>query len=169
MKKFILLPFFLLLLAACSADDSAFETNEAAAVVTVSYDKPSDIDARQGITSCFSTFTAYPSVDVSGGINNPVLRFNAVVPANIPFFSMYKLKVEVQPLADCENMSSNQGNIIVYTSSSYYINISTIRPYVAVVPSQLPSGCYKWRMVIESINARSTCMSVTSWYDSPLF
>lgn len=169
MKKFILLPLFLLLLAACSTDDSAFETNEATAGVTVNYNKPSDIDARQAITSCFSTFTAYPSVDVSGGINNPILRFNAVVPANIPAYSMYKMKVEVQPIADCEDLNSNQGDIITYTSSSYYMNISTTRPYVAVVPSQLPSGCYKWRMVIESINARSTCMSATSWYDSPLF
>ena len=51
-----------------------------------------------------------------------------------------------------------------------YVVINTLNiPDFVVYPSQLPSTCYKWKVVISTPKgSRYHCSTSTPWYDAPI-
>lgn len=178
MKKFYLLPLLILFFASCSVDDSADILNQEnttdAIAVTVNDSIASrvgaDIQAVAAVSDCFKGLAGHINLDVSAGLNNPVINFISDAPAGAinPNWS-FLVKVEIQQLSDCEDFNSNTGSIITISNNTVYTNVVATHPAVAVLPSQLPV-CYKWRITLERTGRLSpTCKSYSKWYDAPLF
>lgn len=165
MKKIVLLLPFLFVFCNCSTDDSINNPIDEVPMSVLLRDEGFKEKATAAV-SCFTSFTASASVDVSGGLGNPVLVFNPQVTGYISSTEKYMAKLEVQPLLDCDDMSSNTGNVLFFGPPSSMQKANSTPPKIRVQPSSLPQ-CYKWRYVAEGIN--SGCISVTAWYETPVY
>jgi len=177
MNKLYILPILMLFFASCSVDDSADVLNQQNAAEDTTISVNDSIDSRLGenvqaafVADCFKGLAAHINLDVSAGLNNPVINFISDAPAGTinPNWS-FLVKLEIQQLSDCEDFSSNTGAVITISNNTVYTNVVATHPAVSVLPSQLPS-CYKWRITLER-NGKFTpvCKSYSSWYDAPLF
>lgn len=163
-----------LTLTACSTDDTTFDQQHEAIGIedATGYSSHKDIIIPEGIGPCFKRLTGGISIDLPNGLNNPILIFSAQPGALAPPSSKYRLKVELQPLQDCEDMGTAQGPSLVYTAPVIFINISVSTPTVSLVPSQLPNTCYRWRMILEEVITGQRdpgCRSFSPWYEEPLY
>ena len=167
MKKILFVLLMAAGLGACSSDndvdfgqyDADQKSNEAYSLAAVS------------APSCFSTLTGKVRVDVSNGIGNPVIVFTPVVPFGVSPAAKFRIRLEVQPLADCDDMESNTGNLLSFGPTGTVQNVLLFSPSVSVMPASVPL-CYKWRFVfegIESVKRDPVCYSASGWYESPLF
>lgn len=177
MKKLFLLSLTVLFVTACSTDDSLEILNQEkaqkvffsakAGEAVVAATKPGGGD--QPIVSCFSGFAAHTEINVSGGLNNPIVNFVADFPSTVALNASFYVTVEVQQLADCEDFNLTTGSPIFFGTSTPYTNVVANRPTIAVLPNQLPV-CYKWRIFVERAYSLTTpCKSYSPWYDAPLF
>jgi|GEM_PF-1401464 len=178
MNKLYILPILMLFFASCSVDDSADIVNQQNSTeATVRSVNDSIEEARLGATAqagsvsdCFKGLTSHINLDVSAGLNNPVINFISDAPAGAinPNWS-FLVKLEIQQLSDCEDFSSNTGSVITISNSTVYTNVVATHPAVSVLPAQLPA-CYKWRITLERTGKFApVCKSYSSWYDAPLF
>jgi len=178
MNKLYILPILMLFFASCSVDDSADIVNQQNSTeATVLSVNDSIEEARLGATAqagsvsdCFKGLTSHINLDVSAGLNNPVINFISDAPAGTinPNWS-FLVKVEIQQLSDCEDFNSNTGSVITISNSTVYTNVVATHPAVSVLPAQLPA-CYKWRITLERTGKFApVCKSYSSWYDAPLF
>lgn len=174
MKKILMLSLIALFFISCSTDDSAdLLTQENSA--DIAYSAKGSVGngktggGEQPVVSCFSGLAAFTRIDVSAGLNNPVINFTGSVPSTVSSNIAYNISVEIQGLADCEDFNLTSGLPIIFTSSGSYTNVYAVPPAISVLPNQLPV-CYKWRMIFERANSlTSPCKSVSQWYDAPLF
>lgn len=170
MKKLVFLPFVMFLVFGCSSDSESLNLEEDASVV-MSMSDGEDFEEKTLVKPCFPGLSATVSVDVSNGLGNPIVVFQSVVTSTIPSTSTFRVRVEVQPLSDCDDMNSISGASVLLGSTALHSNITINDPSVPVQPSVLPL-CYKWRMVFEGMalgDKRPACTSVTPWYEAPLF
>lgn len=169
MKKIMLLPL-LAFLFSCSTDDSAVNWQNDGVALSVYSSEREALTTSAETTACF-TFTASASVDVSNGFGNPIVVFKAILPGSVSSTAKFKIKVEVQPLSNCNDMNSDTGVVQTFAGTSSVQNVVASPPTISVLPSQLPI-CYKWRFVMEGISDAkkyAICYSATEWYESPLF
>lgn len=124
----------------------------------------------ESLPSCFTDLTADVHLDVSNGIGNPTVVFTPVISDAVAATARFRIKVEVQPLADCDDVNSDMGSLLsfgVFTAQ----NVNAVVPTVSILPANLPL-CYKWRFVFEGLTISKrepNCYSKTIWYESPLF
>lgn len=174
MKKLFILPLIALFFAACSVDDSADLLTQEKAADTTYGEKGSLGNTKPGggdqpIISCFGPLTGYTTINVSGGLNNPVINFVGRTPSTVSASADYNVTVEVQALADCEDFDVTSGLPLLFRGASSFSNVAATPPSISVLPNQLPV-CYKWRIIFERANSLGTpCKSVSVWYDAPLF
>lgn len=172
MKKFFCISALALVFASCSTDnDSELLQEEAVQVTTV--DEVAMKMMNTTTTSCINFLYGSHIIDVSQGINNPMVVFIADVPnGNASRPSKYTLSLEIQTLSDCEDLNSGTGSITRYSMLNYSIP-SISDPGFTLSPSQLPSTCYRWRFVVEGFKVTSTsttpCTTESVWYEEPLF
>lgn len=171
MKKILLLPLFAFLLTACSVDNEEMYTSQESIVMNVSDTVESE---RPLYPSCFTNTTGNVIIDVSNGFGNPIVVFSANV--NGQFGTAKKaftVRLEVQELSDCEDFYSDSGDVINYTLPVLVRNPAVTPPTISLNPNQLPYGCYKWRIVLESgiigSEFNAFCQSASPWYEAPLF
>ena len=120
-------------------------------------------------TSCFTGLTGQVRVDVSNGLNNPVVIFTPQVTGNVSATAIFNVRVEVQALSNCDDMGSTVGGLLVFGPAGTVNNVVASPPSISVVPSNLPS-CYKWRFVFEgNLRRNPICYTASQWYESPLF
>jgi len=120
--------------------------------------------------SCFTGVAGKVHVDVSNGIGNPIVVFTPVITGTVSPTASYRVKLQVQPLADCDDMNSNTGNLLTF-GTSIVQNVNAVPPAIQVLPANMPL-CYKWRFVFEGIvnyQRNPICYSESVWYESPLF
>lgn len=162
MKNLFLALTAIFLFASCSADDNNASEGPKAKSLTVSQ-------------PCFSSISGTFAMDLTGGLGNPTLKFGATV-QNFVSGSLlnsdiaYIMYLQLQPLADCEDMNSDSGDMVSFSSQSF-IGTTNI-PTINLKPVNIPFMCYKWRVAITRIDARrkaDTCTSVSEWYDAPLY
>ncbi|MXN89840.1 hypothetical protein GR160_01240 [Flavobacterium sp. Sd200] len=172
MKKIYLLLLIALFFAACSADDSNEILNQEknteiiySARATASKTKPGT--GELPVASCFNGLAAHTTIDVTAGLNKPIVNFVADAPSNLSASAGYVVTVEVQELADCEDINVASGLPVFFGGSVFY-NVVANAPVINVVPADLPA-CYRWRFVFERSNSVTPCKSLSSWYDAPLF
>ena len=168
MKKILLIMMVTLAVVSCSSDMeednvqySGF-SNEKTAVSE---------SAAIATRSCFIDLSAQVSVDLSNGLGNPVVVFTPVISGSVPATTTYRVRVEVQPLSDCDDMNSNTGSLLSFGPSGTVQNVIAAPPAISVLPGNMPL-CYKWRFVFEGVNnSQKTpfCYSASIWYESPLF
>lgn len=163
----------LLFFVSCSVEDSAEllsqQTVADSAVTPDELEKIAATNQVAALSDCFTGLVAHINLDVSAGLNNPVINFIADAPVvSNPSWS-YLVKVELQQLSDCEDFSSATGQPVIFANATVYTNVYANHPVVSLKPSQLPS-CYKWRISLERPgNKGSLCKSYSPWYDAPLF
>lgn len=178
MKKFLLLSVFTILFASCSTDDSTVFSNENTKAIHESnpVNFVSDQDRNESMAgegACFAELTSHIYVDVSGGFTNPQINFYADA-GRTTFNSKklkFRIKLEVQLLADCEDLTSGTGSVTTFTRPTLATGMSTA-PAVIVNKAQLPGDCYRWRVIVQGLGAADEsmmyCTSSTQWYDAPL-
>lgn len=161
MKKLLLLPVLLVTLFSCSTDDSVSYQDESNAVNAASAER-----IEKPLNPCIADFSGYTIINVEGGFGNPVVEFYTFsTDGRKKKLSSY---VEIETLSDCEDVNSGTG--MVTSFSGGIINLIPNNNIVTLNPSQLPSGCYRWRLVLTNApGALSSCTSVTPWYEAPLF
>ena len=170
MKKLTILPM-LMFFYACSTDSVDFEQDQyESTLVTMSAD---DVTIPNKITPkpCYKGLSSHVYVDVSGGFGNPVVVFQAVIPSTVPSNVGFRVKAEIQPLSDIDDMNSINGPSVLFGSNAIVSAGSLNPPTISVLPSQLPSS-YKWRLVYEGYTTnfvRPSCISYTTWKEAPLF
>jgi hypothetical protein len=165
MKK---LPLFLLPLIAlfisCSSD-SDFQADEA----TV---KNSMRTIMEPAPDCLMGLEGSLYFDLSKGLNNPVAVFSANVTGGAPRTN-YNSYVEIELLSDCEDLNSGNGVVTTFEALGSVQNPSVNTPKINVSGSLLPPNpCYRWRVVVEALGAQKgkvSCVTVSEWYDAPLF
>ena len=172
MRKLMILPM-LMFFYACSTDSVDFEQDQFEnALTTMSVDSEAIPNkSATTIKPCYKGLSSHVSVDVSGGFGNPVVVFKAVISSSVPSNFSFKLKAEIQPLSDCDDMDSNSGTSALFGTNATFSAGSVNPASVSVLPSQLPS-CYKWRLVYEGYTtgfAKPDCITYTSWQEAPLF
>jgi len=177
MNKLYLLPLLMLFFASCSVDDSADIVNQQNTTEATTFSVNDSIESRLGaiaqattVSDCFKGLAGHINLDVSAGLNNPVINFISDAPAGTinPNWS-FLVKVEIQQLSDCEDFSSNTGSVTIISNNTVYTNVVATHPAVSVLPAQLPA-CYKWRITLERTGKFApVCKSYSSWYDAPLF
>lgn len=168
-----MLPLVALFFTACSTDSSDIDADNSTAVL-MNVEQPSQDADKSYFASCFDSATGFVEVDRSNGFTNPIVDFSVHVTGGFGSAKkMYTVTLQFQPLADCEDFYSDSGSVISYTMTTQVQNPQSNPPVMAINPSQLPQGCYKWRFVVESGVIGSTlvpyCQSVTPWYEAPLF
>lgn len=167
MKKILFVLLMAAGLGACSSDnDVDFAENDTVQKQNTEYES-----SVLSVPSCFSALTGKVRVDVSNGIGNPVIVFTPVVPFGVSPTAKFKVRLEVQPLADCDDMNSNTGTLLTFGPAGTVQNVLLFPPSVSVMPASVPL-CYKWRFVfegIESVKRDPICYSASIWYESPLF
>lgn len=168
MKKILLLLTIAMGLWACSTDNEED-------FVQYGYNANEKTNAQENLAaltvSCFTSLTANVHVDVSGGIGNPVVVFTPVVSGTVSATAKFRVRVEVQPLSDCDDMNSDTGTLLTFGPAGLVQNVVASPPVVSVLPANMPL-CYKWRFVFEGISSAQrnpTCSSASIWYESPLF
>lgn len=168
MKKILLIILVAIAVGSCSAD---MEGND------VQYDnsatQKTDVSESTVLAtrSCFINLSAQVSVNLSNGLGNPVVVFTPVISGSVPATTTYRVRVEVQPLSDCDDMNSNKGSLLTFGPSGTVQNVIAVPPSISVLPGSMPL-CYKWRFVFEGISASQKlpfCNSASIWYESPLF
>jgi hypothetical protein len=167
MKKILLLLTVVMGLWSCSTDN---EEDFVQYGYNVSQKANENEAAALSTTSCFTSVTGQVHVDVSNGIGNPVVVFTSVVTGNVNVRSKYRVRLEVQPLTDCDDMNSDVGTLLIFSLGTIQ-NVVVLHPSISVLPANMPL-CYKWRFVFESIAGtpiNSYCYSSSEWYESPLF
>lgn len=163
MKK-LLLFVTVLFLASCSNDEIVSDnTNAAEETSSVSYQYNADTP-QEKTAICFSNLTASYSVDVSQGLNNPAIKFSAIVGSKVNSANGYYVSLETEELTDDEDFNSGTGVISVYANSTLFTNIVFNMPFIKVKASQLPAY-YKWRVVL---TGQSGCKSYSDWYEAPM-
>jgi len=168
MKKIVLLLTMTVGLFACSTDneedmvqygDDILQKTNAESLATLT------------TPSCFTSLTGSVHVDVSNGIGNPVVVFTPTVTGTVSATATFKVRVEIQPLSDCDDMNSITGTLLSFGPLGTVQNVVASPPDVSILPSSLPL-CYKWRFVFEGITSPrrpAVCYSESVWYESPLF
>lgn len=170
--------FTLLVLAAtllsCSTDDTGIiNTNdtEAAYIITTNNVSEETISERADrYSTCFNEVQGRISLDLSSGLNNPILEFGTYIPA-APVSTQigYTVQLYLQPIQDCEDMNSDIGTATVFTLPYSVVNLQNI-PDFRISPSQLPSQCYKWKVVVQTPRGYAPyCGSSSIWHDAPLY
>lgn len=166
MRKIVLLLPFLFVFCNCSTDDSINSQEEDLLLLSAREREEGFIAKATTASACFTNFTATVSVDVSGGFGNPVLVFTPQPSGAVYPTEKYSAKVEIQPLSDCDDMSSNSGNVLIFSATrSAQIQFSS-PPVIRILPSGLPQ-CYKWRYV--SQGHTTGCVSSSPWYETPVY
>jgi hypothetical protein len=170
MKKIMILPLIMVLFWACSVDNENELEETDGNMRLAAFSTEAATTNNISVTTCFRGITAGVQADVSNGLGNPVLVFTPAVTGSVTAGNKYTVRVEIQPLSDCDNMSSDTGSLIVYSYGTPVQNISTAPPGIMVQPSQIPA-CYKWRMVVDGVpdKKQTACTSITQWYEAPLF
>lgn len=167
MKKLLLISFLAVLSIACSTDSEDIDTANSA-------QRAMQLEAQgtQGtsmVLNCFSGLEASTFISTVNGLSNPTITFISNPPASAT--GSYKVKVEIEELGDCENLTSGTGNIRTFTTGATYSNVYNNPPQISgIKPTQI-FMCYRWRMKFENVNryGETTCTSCSPWYDAPLF
>jgi hypothetical protein len=167
MKKIILLTMTMLGMLSCSVDNEENVQYNASATEKAITEQEAELTTF-GMQSCFTSLTA--DVSVNGGLSNPTLVFTPAVTASIAFNAKFWVRVEIQPLSDCDNLNSNSGSILSFGPATTVQNVVSSPPSISVQPGSLPL-CYKWRFVFEGVNSGGTitCNSSTKWKAAPIF
>lgn len=166
MKKILLLLPIILGLLACTTDNEE-DFGQYEYYIAEKSDAPGFEILS---TTCFTNLTGQTHVDVSGGFGNPIVVFTPTVTGTVPATAKFRVKVEVQPLSDCDNINSDTSTLLNF-GHVIAQNIVAAPPVISVQPENLPL-CYKWRFVFEGISdikRNPICYSASDWYESPLF
>lgn len=165
MKKLLLLPFFAFFAIACTTDTEDLENYTASPYKEMQSTKFSEPNTL----SCFLGLGAHHYIDTTNGLNNPTITFISETPSNIA--GNYRVKVEIEELADCEDLDSGSGIVRVFSTGATYTNIGANPPQISGVRPADTFACYRWRMVFEGVNKYGavTCVTYSPWYDAPLF
>lgn len=121
--------------------------------------------------SCFTDLAGSVHVDVSNGLGNPIVVFTPIITGTVSSTAKFKVRVEVQPLSDCDDMNSNAGTLLSFGPTVTVQNVIASPSSVSVMPGNMPL-CYKWRFVFEGYSIQQrlpVCRSESIWYESPLF
>jgi hypothetical protein len=135
---------------------------------------PEEISANEieaeGIPLCLNGLTAKVSVDVSGGLDNPIIVFTPALADDQNQATAFSEQLEVQPLADIDDLDSDTGAIISFGPQSGTVQDNLSLSPILIVPAQLPMF-YKWRIsVIKSDSSGQViCVCYSQWQESPLF
>ena len=162
MKKLLLLPV-LLFFASCSTDDMAQDdaSADAAFRTAASVTNPTCLDAVNGTVT----------VDLSQGINKPILVFTASL-TGMSSNVNYRARIEMENLSDCEDKTSGTGATVSYTSATVTA-LPASQATITVGYQSLPAfACYRWRVVVDgttTMKGRGACTTVSQWYEAPLF
>jgi hypothetical protein len=170
MKKLLLIPFLALAFGACSTDTDIEELETArSAQREMPLDSPQSPNNKGQFLSCFSGLKATTFISTANGINNPTITFVSQPPASAT--GSYVVKVEMEELRDCEDLTAGSGNVRLFTTGLSYVNVFNNPPQVTGITPAQTFMCYRWRMKFEAVNRYGdvTCISSTEWYDAPLF
>ncbi|MBY8962516.1 hypothetical protein KJK34_07100 [Flavobacterium sp. D11R37] len=167
MKNLFLALTAIFLFASCSTDDNNAEGPRTKSLLIAQ--------------PCFNSISGTFAMDFADGLGNPTLKFGATV-QGLPVSTgsgtsnnIYTMYLQLQPLADCEDMYSDSGAMISFSSAAF---TGTSVPTINLKPVNIPFMCYKWRVVISRVDAiirvggrnnSDTCTSVSEWYDAPLY
>jgi hypothetical protein len=170
MKNIYLLIVMALTFASCTVDENedlfAQKNSEEAVLVKAEEVKVTALSQPES-SDCFDGLAAHINLNVSAGLNNPVINFIADAPANVSAAAKYIVNVEIQPLSDCDDFSSSKGDATNYGNATEFSNVASSQPSVSLLPSQLPV-CYKWRMKFKGTSG-AACEVYSPWYEAPLF
>jgi hypothetical protein len=168
MKKILLLLVLGIGLGSCTTENEEDFVQSG----TVTSQKNNDGEAPMrapSLPSCFTGLTGSVHVDVSNGLGNPIVVFTPTITDNVPLTAKFKVRVEVQPLSDCDDMNSNTGSLLSFGPTGTVQNVIMSPPAISVLPVNMPI-CYKWRFVFEGVSSlKTTCFTASPWYESPLF
>lgn len=169
-----MLPVIALFFTACSADNDEMDTNTADSAVLMNNVQVAQDSDKPYYPDCFDSVSGTVAVDLSNGFTNPIVDFTAhAVGGYGSAKKSYTVTIQFQTLTDCEDINSDSGNIISYSLASQVRNPQLNPPTIAIVPSQLPEDCYKWRFVLESGIIGSSilpyCQTASPWYEAPIF
>ncbi len=167
MKKLLLLPIFEFIAIACTTDNEDFENETAHTSYKVMQITGSTNSSYT--LSCFSGLGAHPYIDTSVGLNNATITFISETPSGVS--GSFRVRAELEQLGDCEDLTSGTGNVKSFSTGIIYSNIGSNPPQISGIRRADTFACYRWRMVFECVNRSGavTCVSVTPWYDAPLF
>ena len=169
MKKLLLLPI-LVFFAACSTEDTTTELPHNTKR-TITLGTPATITVPSKLT-CNLDVESSVYIDLSQGIQRPVAVFTADVNGGSPT-QYYRASIQIEKLSDCEDFNSGDGKILQFDMPDAVQNPSVNSPIVRVDGGLLPSeGCYRWRFMIEGASgpkSKSSCLTITDWYEGPLF
>jgi len=171
MKKILLLTMLMLGALACSVEEETVQTAQQADVFYAKANTDNEqAFAAATLPNCFTKFSADVYVDVSGGFGNPVVVFVPVITGNVAINAKFWVRVEVQPLSDCDDLNSNTGALLTFGPSVPVQNVNSSPPSVSVAPGSMPL-CYKWRFVFEGVGSggKITCTNASRWQELPLF
>jgi hypothetical protein len=147
----------------CSADNDV-EVTEAKSVINEDYSGKETI-AQAVVPGCFTTFSGHVS---ASQLVDPDIYFRADVTGGAIKVS-YKYTLEVEMLADCEDITTGNGQVIRYNYPGLVTNPATNAPVITVDGLVLPQDCYRWRLVLKSTGTVNSCTSYTPWYEAPLY
>lgn len=161
MKKLLLLPVLFVTLFSCSNDDSVSYQDESNIVALASADR-----IEKPLNPCIADFSGYTMVNVEGGFGNPVVEFYTFSTDGRK--KKLSVTLEIETISDCEDVTTGTGDVTTYSGG--IINIIPNAKVVTLNTSQLPSECYRWRLVLNNApGAINSCTTVTDWYEAPLF
>lgn len=172
MKKFFTLLVTILFFVSCTTDDSVLDTSENN-YSPKSYRAGFSEKYMKSEATCFSSLEGSLRMDITDGLNNPTIKFRGEVPNYLSSqgsysLKLYTFKLYIQPIADCEDMNSDDGDALVYTYPVFISNVNEI-PSIDLKPNQIPFQCYKWRVEISrEINRVIYCSTSSTWYDAPV-
>jgi hypothetical protein len=172
MKRILPIAFLAFFAFSCSTDTEEIEAYTARAQRQMQEQQiagGSQIRPAGPETPCFRTLSGSASLNTTNGPGTGTLTFTAQPPANAPQ-GEFIVKVEIEEISDCEDLTSGNGNVAVFTNNTVYTNIATNLPKVTGVNPAETFGCYRWRIVLQSIRTGTiNCTNYTPWYDAPLF
>ena len=156
----------MLFLVSCSTDDAVMMNEQNKLVVNEAETLYQMRPEKSLKNSCFNFVAG--TVNISGGLNNQVLNFGTQVIDLAKPHKPYVVEVHLQPIEDCEDLNSEAGNPTII-ALPYTITDPTNIPDIQVYPSQIPSVCFKWKVVIHTARGYIPfCSSSSDWYDAPV-